>query len=553
MTTSAEAAAAAAAAQPAGQSAALPAAQPARQPALHPIKRWLASLSGRITVVTTAVAVLAVLVTAAVAVPLIRASAVDQARTTLAQAADSFAATPVASLALAQRQQRLIGPSGTEVVEIAADGTTTGDGAKYISNALASRALSGQPVSDTVTVGATRVLVEARPTKSGGAVLLARSLDTVYAATGQVIWRLAIALLIGLVLAVLIGTALARWLARPLVAAAATARRLANRDSQAPDLRPAVARSPDLRSPDRQSPDPRSPGLGSAGPRSTVPRSSVTEVADVSDSLERLDQALKSSEARQREFLLSISHDIRSPLTALRGYGEALADGLIQPADVAAVGTTLVAETERLNRFVTDLLELARLEADDFRVDARPTDLGELVRTADAAWRARSAQAGLGLRLELPPASPLTSTLESPTASALTSPGTEAHIVTDPQRVRQIIDGLLDNAVRATPSGGSVIIALRVAEAVTIEVRDSGPGLSAADRAVAFDRGVLRDRYGDSRPVGSGLGLSIASRLAARLGGRLDVAEAPEGGAAFRLVLPRPAEQRAGADGGHRG
>jgi two-component system sensor histidine kinase BaeS len=477
------------------------------------MRRWLSSLSGRITLVTTAVAVLAVIMTAAIAFPLIRAASVDAARAALAEAAESFAATPLASLSLEERQQRLIGASGTEVALVTPDGTTVGDGEDYVTDTFAQRALAGQSISDTVTVQGRAVLVETRPTKGGGAVILARPLDTVYAGTGQVLVRLGLALAIGLVLAVLIGTGLARWLAKPLIAAAATARRLANTTASGAE-------------PERAS-----------ATYARLGRSMVTEVADVTASLDRLDRALQSSEGRQREFLLSISHDIRSPLTALRGYGEALADDLIDRADTKAVGATLVAETERLNRFVTDLLELARLEAEDFKVDAQPTSLEELVLAAERAWKARCTQAGVHLGVEpgdrIPP------------------------IVTDAQRVRQIVDGLLENAVRATPTEGSIILALRLTghpavpgenadEAnpphqdswVMIEVRDSGPGLTAADRSIAFDRSALSDKYRGSRAVGSGLGLSIGARLASRLGGRLEVHEAPEGGAAFQLWLP---------------
>ena len=126
---------------------------------------------------------------------------------------------------------------------------------------------------------------------------------------------------------------LASWLSRPLTNAAAAARRLA---------------------------------AGERGVR--MPDSPTSEMADVTDALGALDSALAASESRQREFLLSISHELRTPLTAVRGYAEAMADGLIGPDDVTSVGGTLVAETERLDQFVGDLLEIARLGADDFSI-----------------------------------------------------------------------------------------------------------------------------------------------------------------------------------------
>ena len=92
-----------------------------------------------------------------------------------------------------------------------------------------------------------------------------------------------------------------------------------------------------------------------------------------------MDDALIASEGRQREFLFSISHEIRTPLTALRGYAEALADGAIGAGDLRATGETLVAETARLDRFVSDLLALARLEADDFVIEPADLQLNQLL------------------------------------------------------------------------------------------------------------------------------------------------------------------------------
>jgi two-component system sensor histidine kinase BaeS len=120
-------------------------------------------------------------------------------------------------------------------------------------------------------------------------------------------------------------------------------------------------------------------------------------------------------------------------------------------------------------------------------------------------------------------------------------------VTTDARRLRQVIDGLVENAMRVTPEGGAVEVAAS-AEApssdvaaragVLVEVLDSGPGLAPEDLAVAFERGVLRGRYRDIRPVGTGLGLSIASRLVERFGGTISVANRPDGGAVFSVRLP---------------
>jgi len=105
--------------------------------------------------------------------------------------------------------------------------------------------------------------------------------------------------------------------------------------------------------------------------------------------------------------------------------------------------------------------------------------------------------------------------------------------------LRQVVDGLVDNALRVSPQGGSITLVARARSGggVVVEVRDAGPGLTADDAAHAFQRGVLHARYQESRPVGSGLGLSIAARLVDRLGGTIEAVPSTTG-AIFRIGLP---------------
>jgi two-component system sensor histidine kinase BaeS len=323
------------------------------------------------------------------------------------------------------------------------------------------------------------MLVEARPAKGGGAVVLALPLSSVDRALGGATTRILIALGIGLAVAVIGGLLLARLLARPLTQTAAAARRLAS---------------------------------GERGV--TLPDSGTAEVADVADALAALDSALAGSERRQREFLLSISHELRTPLTALRGYAEALADGLVPADDVRRVGETLGAEAERLDHFVGDLLELARLEADDFSILIAPVDARALLVEVVAAWQGRAA------------------TLDV----TITASSEIDSVDTDARRLRQVIDGLVENAMRVSPTGGTVTV--HALPGPVVEVRDEGPGFAEEDLAVAFERGALRAKYRDIRPVGTGLGLSIAARLVERLGGSITAANAPGGGAVFTVRLP---------------
>jgi two-component system sensor histidine kinase BaeS len=144
-------------------------------------------------------------------------------------------------------------------------------------------------------------------------------------------------------------------------------------------------------------------------------------------------------------------------------------------------------------------------------------------------WRARCEAVGVRFAAVLPPV-PLWT-------------------VTDATRVRQVIDGLAENALRVTPAGAPVVFALGAQPGrppgLLLEVRDGGPGLTPQDCAVAFERSVLYERYRGVRRVGTGLGLALVHGLVTRLGGAATAGRAPEGGARFTVWLPAPAAEPA--------
>jgi len=442
------------------------------------------SLRARITLVTVVVAVIAVVITGLISLQLVRSSTTEEARAQLAAQADALAKLPrlVTVAELADRASLARG--GTEVALVKADGTVSGGAADYVDAAIVAKVKAGQAVSTSRRDVGGIVMIEARPAKNGTAVVLALRTTSIDRALGQESLRILLALGIGLVVAVVGGTLLARWLSRPLSDTAAAARRLA---------------------------------AGERGVR--MPPTGSAEVGDVTDALAALDRALVSSEARQREFLTSISHELRTPLTAVRGYAEAMADGLVTPDRITAVGKTLVTETERLDSFVADLLELSRLEADDFSITVTEVPLAGLVADVVAAWSGRASTLGV----------------------ALTATSVSVTVNTDARRLRQVIDGLVENAMRATPSGSTVEMRVTQSSASAfIEVLDGGPGLAPEDLDVAFERGMLRARYREIRPVGTGLGLSIAARLVERLGGTISANNRADGGAVFAVHLPLP-------------
>jgi two-component system sensor histidine kinase BaeS len=469
----------------------LPVIDAAARAGQEPRRRRLGhTLTARAVLVSCAVALVSVLVTALVAVPLGVRAIERQARNALAAQAGLTAETlrPRIDRGRSTDEERIIRQLRNQGVDAylirggAAD--RSGLPAQVVDRVAAGRSFSGRGLA-----GGAPSFIEGRWLPGRNGVVLARRI----AATGlwpQVAGMLWLPLLAGLAAGVVAGLLLAGRLARPIRNAATAAARLR------------------------------------AGHRDVrVPIEPPEEAADLAYALNGLAAALATSEGRQREFLLSVSHELRTPLTTIRGYAEALADGVVGPDGAQRAGQTVLAEAEHLDRLVADLLALARLEAADFPLEPVPVDLSRLVAAAAERWSARCAAVGLVLSTEIPP---------DPVPA-----------YTDPGRIRQVLDGLLENALRVVPPGAPVVLAVRAASAPpggggVVEVRDGGPGFTDDDLAVAFERGALHQRYQGVRKVGSGLGLALAAGLVRRLGGRIDASHAPEGGARFTAWLPPP-------------
>jgi two-component system OmpR family sensor kinase len=331
------------------------------------------------------------------------------------------------------------------------------------------------------TAGRTQ-LIEARAVPGRGFALVGSA--DIGAATAQSLQRrVALALLIGLLAAVIGGLVVARLVTRPLRRTAETAR-----------------------------------AMGAGSRQTRAPVAGPSEVADVATAVNELADALQHSESRQRQFLTSVSHELRTPLAAISGQAEALSDGIVPGAEVPQVGRTIRAESARLERLVSDLLDLARLGADSFRLEVAPCDVAGLLREMATVWQVRCDQRGVALVLAAPPGPVV--------------------IDTDARRLRQVLDGLAENALRLLGTGSVLVLGLAVADRVVLEVRDSGPGLAPEDYPVAFEQGLLHERYRGRRPGGAGLGLALAASLVTRLGGTITAGPAVEGGACMRIELP---------------
>ncbi|WP_410821502.1 sensor histidine kinase [Micromonospora sp. 050-3] len=449
--------------------------------------RFGSTLTARAVLVTCAVALVSVLVTAIVAVPLAIRGAERSEQEALAAQARLAAEVLRTRLDRGRSadEERLI----QQLREQGIDAYLIRRGAvdrAGLPPRVVQRIEQGRNVSARRSVNGERALVEGRALPGGNGVVLSRPLaDGLWV---RVLLSLWLPLLAGLTAGVVAGLLLARRLARPIRVAATAAARLR------------------------------------AGDRAVrVPVEPPDEVADLAEALNGLAAALATSEGRQREFLLSVSHELRTPLTAIRGYAEALADGVLGADDTVDTGRTMLAEAQHLDRLIGDLLALARLEAADFPLEPVPVDLTQLALDAEPTWFGRCAAVGVQFRVE--------------------TPGRPVPAYTDPGRIRQVLDGLLENALRVVPPGSPVVLAVRPggadpAHGGVLEVRDGGPGFTDDDLAVAFERGALHERYRGVRKVGSGLGLALAAGLVRRLGGEIAAGHAPEGGAAFAVRLP---------------
>lgn len=442
------------------------------------------SVTVRAVVTGCVVALISVFVTALIAVPLSAQAAERAERESLATQANALAlllrANNVRRVVIDERQIAGQLRSQDISVYLIADGKSEPAG---LPAAVIQQISQGKRVSERfVWIDGQLSMIEGRPMVDGTGLVLARSTATGLAR--QVLRSLWVPLLAGLASGVLAGILLGRRLARPIRNAAIAAARLS---------------------------------AGDRGVRLSV--EPPAEVERLAVSINELAEALTTSEGRQREFLLSISHELRTPLTTIRGYAEALTDGMVDQESGAGVGRTILSEAERLDRLVADLLSLARLEAADFAIELADVDLSDLIRAAELAFSPRCAQVGVVLRVEQP---------HHPIV-----------VRTDPVRLRQIVDGLVENALRVVPPGQPIVLAVSARpHYAVVEVRDGGPGLTDGDLAVAFERGALYQRYQGIRKVGSGLGLALVAALARRLGGTIEAGHAPEGGARFTVYLP---------------
>src|SRR5436309_3378644 len=235
------------------------------------------------------------------------------------------------------------------------------------------------------------------------------------------------------------------------------------------------------------------------------------EIGHLADRFRDMASRLSEAEQRERNFLMSVSHELRTPLTAIRGHVEALREGLVRNPSGSL--NVIAAEASRLERLVGDVLDLAKLDAHRFALTREEVDMERVCERAYSAFGEEARRRSIDYRHDVA-ARPV--------------------IVTDGDRVLQIITNLLSNAFRWTPDGGRIELALDAANGhVAVAVGDSGPGIAPQDRERIFRAFWSRGGGG-----GTGLGLAIARELADALGGRLELVREAGRGSRFELVLP---------------
>jgi signal transduction histidine kinase len=251
-----------------------------------------------------------------------------------------------------------------------------------------------------------------------------------------------------------------------------------------------------------------------------VPLRSQDEIGQLTKAFNQMSRSLARQQTLRRNLMADVAHELRTPLSIVRGDLEALLDGVYEPTPETLI--SLHEETLLLSRLVDDLRDLALAEAGQLRLERRPTDLAVLLRSVLSSFEPHAKAEGQNLSLDLPSSLPL--------------------VDVDPQRIRQVVANLISNALRHTleaqgnaGKGQVTVSATGELDTVEVSVTDNGPGIAPEDLPHVFDRFWQGDR---ARAGSSGLGLAIAQELVRAHGGHIWAESTPGQGAKFCFVVP---------------
>jgi len=255
-----------------------------------------------------------------------------------------------------------------------------------------------------------------------------------------------------------------------------------------------------------------------------IPVAGPEEVKGLAVSFNQMAKQAKLSQQRLRNFLADVSHQLRTPLTSIRGFAQAMLDGTASDSDTKLRAAQVIeGEAKRMIRQVNELLELSRMQSGQIQMSREPLDIKELLEHCREIFTVRSEEKGVVLRTEIEPL---------------------MSVVGDIDRLEQAFSNLLDNAIKHSPAGGEISIIGRQATADSVEIRvvDSGPGIPPEHLAHVFERFY---QAGEVR-TGVGLGLAITKEIVLAHGGKIEVNSTPGRGTEFIIRLPTSAPSPSG-------
>lgn len=252
--------------------------------------------------------------------------------------------------------------------------------------------------------------------------------------------------------------------------------------------------------------------------KARVPGIGDPDLDQVAGAFNEMATELEATREREREFILGVGHDLRTPLTTIGGYAEALEAGELDDEEQARIGAVLGVQSKQLGRLIDDLSTLAGLEGAEFSLRNERVDVGAHVSEVVAGFERRARELGVSLTVEAPGG---------------------IYLEADPDRLGQIGQNLVENALRYTPEAGTVRVSVTEDEGfVEISVADSGSGIAPEDMPHVFDRHFV-GRQRSVHKEGSGLGLSIVEGLADRMGGDVQAESSLGKGTTIRVRLAR--------------
>lgn len=367
----------------------------------------------------------------------------------------------------------------------------SGISAPRVDNQLVYQIAAGASVSGEIVKDSKSYRIEGRPLPGGRGLILFQPehIDSYY--TNDLRTGLALTMIIGFIVSLGIAIVTAKQIANPLVSLEKFSNNLVQGDR----------------------------GL-------TGSYQGVSEIENLLKSLNNLSTSLLAEESQQKRFLLSVTHELKTPLTSILAYSKALKDGVMTSEYQEKAFSIIYFEASKLDNYVKDLIDLAKFRNRKISIHCKSYDLGQSINISKQAWEMKMG----AFRKEV--------------LFKLHTSNINTLITNDEIRVQQILDILIENAINAEASTIEIEL-IENDNNVSIQVKDDGPGLTDSDLTVAFEESALHDRYRGKKRIGSGIGLALAKEITTALQGEISVSHNKPSGACFTLTLPKEFTGRA--------